>query len=80
VHYLQAENQRLVREAHILKLERFPDPVKWEEGRAKKVEVAGKYADVRIKLCNLADLLEKNDADVVLSVLNKMLPLIHEKV
>ena len=61
-------------------MERFPDQVKWEEGRAKKVEVAIKYADVRIRLCNLADLLEKNDADVVLSVLNKMLPLIHEKI
>lgn len=57
MYHLQAENRRLVREAHILKQDRFPDPVRWEVGKAKKVEVAGKYADVRIKLCNLADQL-----------------------
>ena len=70
----------MVRESHILKKERFPDPVKWEEGQAKKLEVAGKYAQVRIQLCDLADELEKNDAGVVLSVLKQNVPVIHEKI
>ena len=59
-----------MREAHILKKDRFPNPVRWEDGKAKKVEVATKYAEVRIKLCELADQLEKNNATIVLSVLH----------
>ena len=45
-----------------------------------KVAVAGKYAQIRIKLCDLADQLVESDADVVLCVLNKMLPVINDKV
>ena len=42
--------------------------------------VAGKYAQVRIQLCKLADELAENDADVVMSVLKKLVPMIKEKV
>ena len=45
-----------------------------------KVAVAGKYAQIRIKLCDLADNLAEKDADVVLCVLNKILPVIKDKV
>ena len=45
-----------------------------------KVAVAGKYAQIRIKLCDLADQLAEKDADIVLCVLNKMLPVIKDKV
>ena len=62
--------KNLEREAHILKQKRFPDPVRWENTKDKKVLVAGKYADVRIMLCDLADRLENSNADVVMSVLN----------
>ena len=42
--------------------------------------VAGKYAQARIQLCDLADQLAESDADVVLSVLKQMLPIIKDKV
>ena len=42
--------------------------------------VAGKYAQVRIQLCELADYLAEHDADVVLSVIKKLIPVIKERV
>ena len=42
--------------------------------------LAGKYARARIQICDLADDLAERDADVVLSVLKQMLPIIKDKV
>ena len=61
-------------------MDRFPRQVKWENGRPEKVMVAGKYAQVRIQLCELADSLAEHDADVVLSVLKKLTPVIKDRV
>lgn len=45
-----------------------------------KVAVSDKYARVRIKLCELADELAENDADVVLAVLKRQIPFILDRV
>ena len=50
-------------------MEQFPDPIKNIDSMSVKVAISDKYARVRIKLCELADELAENDADVVLSVL-----------
>ena len=50
-------------------MERFPDPIKNIDSASAKVAISDKYAKIRIKLCDLADELAENDADIVLAVL-----------
>ena len=66
---LTDESKRRLRDKRILQMEQFPEPIKNIDSMSGKVAVSDKYARARIKLCELADELAENDADVVLSVL-----------
>ena len=61
-------------------MERFPEPTNIEAGGDVRAAIAQRYAEVRIKLCDLADELGKHNAEEVHSVLDKYLPEISQKV
>ena len=77
---LDAKARSLLRDKKILQMERFPGPINEYQTEAVQLAVTGRYAKVRIKLCDLADELADHDAKVVLSVLEQQIKVIKEKV
>ena len=77
---LDAKARSLLRDKKILQMERFPGPINEYQTEAVQLAVTGKYAKVRITLCDLADELADHDAKVVLSVLEQQIKVIKEKV
>ena len=50
---------------------RFPDPIEHIGSTSAKVEVSGRYAEVRYRLRDLADELEFYNANIALAVLKQ---------
>ena len=48
--------------------------------KVAKVEVSGRYAEVRFKLRDLADELEQGNANIALAVLKQQIPVIRDKI
>ena len=66
----QAERLRgLLRDKQTLQMARFPEPIEHLGSTTAKVEVSGRYAEVRFKLRDLADELANSNANIVLAVL-----------
>ena len=55
---LSARLRGLLRDKQTLQMARFPDPIEHLGSKASKIEVSGRYAEVRFKLRDLADELE----------------------
>ena len=67
---MAAKFRGLLRDKQILQMRRFPDPIQHFDSTAVRVEVSGRYAQVRIRLADLADELAESHADIVLAVLD----------
>ena len=61
-------------------MERFPEPIENIRSKAVKIEVSGRYAEVRFKLRDLADELEQGSANIALAVLKQQIPVIKDKI
>ena len=59
----------LLRDKQTLQMRRFPEHIEHLGSTTAKVEVSGRYAEVRFKLRDLADELANSNANIVLAVL-----------
>ena len=80
VQTLSARLRGLLRDKQTLQMARFPDPIEHLGSKAAKVEVSGRYAEVRFKLRDLADELEQGNANIALAVLKQQIPVIRDKI
>ena len=80
VQTLSARLKGLLRDKQTLQMERFPDPIEHLGSKTVKIEVSGRYAEVRFKLRDLADELEQGNANIALAVLKQQIPVIKDKI
>ena len=80
VQTLSARLRGLLRDKQTLQMERFPAPIEHISNKAVKIEVSGRYAEVRFRLRDLADELEQGSANIALAVLKQQIPVIKDKI